>query len=321
MNAGALNPQSLSFSTRDMPEKERVPYWREVFGRHIIRVEFEPRSDEPFEARAMLWSVPGLRAHWPTYRGPARLRRTRELIAQTDESVALLIDRKGSLRWSQRGAETQLVRSSAVIALQTEPAEMNFPSADYMAIVAPLRAIAPLTGCLEDRSRYIPAGTEALALLPDCVRMLRGLSDPHVIERSVTYVYDLMALALGATRDGAAIANGRGLRAARLNAVKADIAANLTARDLSVATVALRQRVTPRYIQMLFDGEGTTFSQFVLGERLACARRMLLDPHQAHKSIGAIAFASGFGDLSHFNHAFRRRYGATPSEVRREKAD
>ena len=103
--------------------------------------------------------------------------------------------------------------------------------------------------------------------------------------------------------------------------MKADIAANLTARDLSVATVALRQRVTPRYIQMLFDGEGTTFSQFVLGERLACARRMLLDPHQAHKSIGAIAFASGFGDLSHFNHAFRRRYGATPSEVRREKAD
>jgi len=140
MNAGALNPQSLSFSTRDMPEKERVPYWREVFGRHIIRVEFEPRSDEPFEARAMLWSVPGLRAHWPTYKGPARLRRTRELIAQTDESVALLIDRKGSLRWSQRGAETQLVRSSAVIALQTEPAEMNL----YRLPTPPWEAHCPL---------------------------------------------------------------------------------------------------------------------------------------------------------------------------------
>ena len=33
-----------------------------------------------------------------------------------------------------------------------------------------------------------------------------------------------------------------------------------------------------------------------------------------------IAYASGFGELSHFNHAFRRRYGATPSEVRREQA-
>ena len=85
---------------------------------------------------------------------------------------------------------------------------MIFPSADYMAIIAPLRAIAPLTKGLEDR-RYIPAGTEALALLPACLRMLRGLSDPHVIERSVTYVYDLMALALGATSEAAAIAYAR----------------------------------------------------------------------------------------------------------------
>ena len=79
--------------------------------------------------------------------------------------------------------------------------------------------------------------------------------------------------------------------------------------------------MTPRYIHMLFDGEGTTFSQYVLAERLACGRRVLLDPRHAHQSIGAIAYASGFGDLSHFNHAFRRRYGATPSEVRREQSE
>ncbi len=318
MKACESPPQSLSFSTRDLPEKERVPYWRDVFGRHVIRVDFTPKSDAPFEAEGSLWAVPGLRAHWSLYKGAAQLRRTRELISQTDESVALLIDRKGSIRWSQHGAELQLARCSAVLALQAEPAEMIFPSADYMAIIAPLRAIAPLTRHVEER-RHIPAGTEALALLPGYLRMLRGLSDPCVIERSVTYVYDLMALALGATRDAAAIANGRGLRAARLRAVKADIAANLTTRDLSVATVAHRQRVTPRYIHVLFDGEGTTFSQFVLSERLAYAHRLLLNSRNAPQSIGAIAYASGFGDLSHFNHAFRRRYGATPSEVRREQ--
>ena len=147
--------------------------------------------------------------------------------------------------------------------------------------------------------------------------MLRDVSDPRVIERSVTYVYDLMALALGATQEAAAIANARGMRIARFQAVKADIAANLTSRDLSVTAVALRQRVTPRYIHVLFDGAGTTFSQFVLAERLAYVRRLLRDPRHAHQPISAIAYDSGFGDLSHFNHAFRRRYGATPSEVRR----
>jgi len=69
-------------------------------------------------------------------------------------------------------------------------------------------------------------------------------------------------------------------------------------------------------VQALFESDGTTFSQFLLGERLARVYRMLHDPLQAPRSVSAIAYEAGFGDLSHFNRAFRRRYGATPSDVR-----
>jgi transcriptional regulator GlxA family with amidase domain len=67
---------------------------------------------------------------------------------------------------------------------------------------------------------------------------------------------------------------------------------------------------------LLFAGEETTFTEFVLRERLALARRILIDPRFAGHTISAIAFESGFGDLSYFNHAFRRHYGATPSDIR-----
>jgi AraC-like DNA-binding protein len=67
---------------------------------------------------------------------------------------------------------------------------------------------------------------------------------------------------------------------------------------------------------MLFEAEGTTFSQYVLGQRLALAHRLLTDPRDARSTITAIAFDAGFGDLSSFNRAFRRAYGATPSDVR-----
>jgi AraC-like DNA-binding protein len=132
----------------------------------------------------------------------------------------------------------------------------------------------------------------------------------------VSHVYDLAALAMGATRDTAEIANNRGLRAARLREIKSDITANLWRDSLSVGEIAIRQRVTPRYVQMLFEEEGTTFTEFVLEMRLDRAHRMLADPRWADRNISTIAFDAGFGDLSYFNRTFRRRFGRTPSDVR-----
>jgi AraC-like DNA-binding protein len=43
---------------------------------------------------------------------------------------------------------------------------------------------------------------------------------------------------------------------------------------------------------------------------------MLRDSRHRERPVSAIAFACGFGDLSYFNRAFRRRYCATPSDVR-----
>ena len=43
---------------------------------------------------------------------------------------------------------------------------------------------------------------------------------------------------------------------------------------------------------------------------------MLTYPRRRHLAIIDIAFAAGFGDVSHFNRVFRRRFGDTPSGVR-----
>ena len=38
-------------------------------------------------------------------------------------------------------------------------------------------------------------------------------------------------------------------------------------------------------------------------------------------TMTAIAFASGFSDLSHFQRRFRRRYGTPPSDLRAGQAN
>jgi AraC-like DNA-binding protein len=123
-------------------------------------------------------------------------------------------------------------------------------------------------------------------------------------------------MTLGATLDGAEIASKRGLRAARLRAIITDILENLTKPQLTVTAVALRQGITPRYVHLVLEGQGTTFSEFVLNARLVHALRMLTNPRLAGMTITNIAFASGFGDLSYFDRTFRRRFGGTPSDVR-----
>ena len=83
-----------------------------------------------------------------------------------------------------------------------------------------------------------------------------------------------------------------------------------------MSALAARQHCTARFVQRLFELEGTTFTEYVLAERLALAQRMLTDPRRAGEKISSIAYDCGFGDVSYFNRMFRRRYGAVPSEVR-----
>jgi AraC-like DNA-binding protein len=98
------------------------------------------------------------------------------------------------------------------------------------------------------------------------------------------------------SRDAAETAKSPGVRAARLHAIKTDILNGLSRQDLSLAGLAARHGVTTRYVQMLFESEGTTFSRFLLDRRLSRAHRMLSDPRLAERTISAIAYEAGFGD-------------------------
>ena len=203
----------------------------------------------------------------------------------------------------------------AIGPLHAEPATMTTSQADYIGLVVPRAALVPLAEDVKHVAmRLIPPDNGALRLLTKYLGIVRddaALITPELRHCGVTHIHDLIAMVLGATRDGATIANGRGVRAGRLKAIKADILENLSDPGLTVTAVALRLPPLP------FETEQEpAFSEFVLGQRLMRTRRMLFEPRFAGLNVSAIAFAAGFGDLSYFNRTFRRRFGAAPSELR-----
>ncbi|SKB04183.1 AraC-type DNA-binding protein [Prosthecobacter debontii] len=60
---------------------------------------------------------------------------------------------------------------------------------------------------------------------------------------------------------------------------------------------------------------GRTFIETLIQIRLASAQALL---RESTDTIAAVAYACGFEDLSNFNRQFRRAYGITPSEARRQ---
>ncbi|WZB63999.1 helix-turn-helix domain-containing protein [Achromobacter xylosoxidans] len=80
-------------------------------------------------------------------------------------------------------------------------------------------------------------------------------------------------------------------------------------------------RVSRRYLYNLFAQASTTPADFILSARLERCRDMLCDAAQAARQIGDIAFRYGFSDAARFSHAFRRRYGVSPSEYRRRAVE
>jgi AraC-like DNA-binding protein len=307
----------LRFSTDDLPERDRLAVLREVHGRLTARTEIEPTRGVPLHFRTIARLLPGLVIS-SFSASSASVRRTREMLADGNDDILLTVSPTGLV--SHLGRELMANPGDAVLfSLADSMSTKTVPVSHGLNVALQRRVLARLVPDVEDRLlRPISSQTEALRLLINYVRLAedQSLATRELCQLMVSHVYDLVALAFGAMRDASEIAKARGLRAARLHAIKTEIVNGLNRHDLSLPGLAAHHGVTPRYVQMLFESEGTTFSQFLLGQRLAQAHRMLRDPRFANGTISAIAYAAGFGDLSHFNRTFRRRYGESPSDVR-----
>jgi len=310
----------IQFSTDSVPARERLSYFREALGRSFTRLDLGPYDDRPVRYEATVHGFDGLGVIWGRTNGNIG-RRTQPLLTDGNDDFIFGTILSGCSLPSQAGREFRMDAGTAVLLSCGDVGAKDYPvPTEFLTLRIPRPLLNGVAAKPEDAlARPIPADTEALRLLVRYVQLTlknQQLTSPELRRLFTAHIHDLVALALGATRDAANIAYGRGMRAARLQAAKAFITKNIHRADLSAKTVATHLGVTPRYVHLLFENEGLSCSKFVVERRLVRAYEMLFDSQCSERTITAIAYTAGFSDLSHFNRAFCRRFGMTPSDVR-----
>jgi AraC-like DNA-binding protein len=319
-NARRIREGAIDLKIRAPVADGRFDDWREAFGRVFLRLDILPKG-EMFNTDVSLRAMPGLGLGSITT-SACSLSRTPELLADGQDDIGLIALLGGRGRAMDcQGREVELRPGEAVFLRNGHQGIVEYTDdTRHVCFTIPERALSPFVTDLDAACmQAINVGTGPLALLLRYAQIIVADETvlPHTGAAIARHVHDLAAIVMTRSPELAAALSCRGARsAARLAAIKAEIGLQLGNSALSVVSIAARLGITPRYIAKLFEQDGTSFSTFVMEQRLGLAYSLLEDPWRTGISISTLALTAGFGDISHFNKCFRRRYGMTPSDVR-----
>jgi hypothetical protein len=203
----------------DLPPRERVEAYRQML-RLITgggRFDVEASGDN-FDFSGNAFALPGLGVA-QVDSSAVRVSRMRGMAVDESRDLILSVYHDGSGLLEQRGREAAVRGHGAFLALAHEPGVMQRTAARVTNYMLHSSDLAPAIPILDSALvTAMPLDAEPIRLLIGYTDLLfrQGVPDGEELRSlAVRHIHDLVVLALGATRDAAEIAKGRGLRAAR----------------------------------------------------------------------------------------------------------
>jgi AraC-like DNA-binding protein len=135
--------------------------------------------------------------------------------------------------------------------------------------------------------------------------------------RVANNILDLVAAALS-SRQGPALET-TSVCAATLRRSKESIEQRLDDENLTCATIAAQHRMSVRYINNLFERDGSSLARWTRMRRLERCRQDLENPALRARPIYEIAYSHGFKNVPHFNRLFKGRFGCSPHALRQKQ--
>jgi acetamidase/formamidase/AraC-like DNA-binding protein len=305
------------FTTESYPAQQRPDAWRETLQSHRLQ------PDAGIHSSALYGTLVAGR----TPRGMELARiasspQTLERLGEGSDAVWLALHLAGNATLLDGDRATEVQPGDIVYGPTTAAPSLVFRSnfRQFMITVPgpALKARLPGAftigvGCLGGRSGMGRMFAGTLGALSEAFDTL-GADEIAPIETTLS---EFIVSSLTHTEPGASVRMNAS-HAATMRRMRQYIESGLSDADLTLASLARRERVSERLVQKLFESSGQTFSAYVRQRRLERCRSDLGNRLYGHLSISDICFRWGFNDSAHFSHAFRDAYDISPRQYRQQ---
>ena len=315
-------PNRFSIFHRGPSKGPDFEAWREGICRGFCRLDVGPAEDDYIDCHNEFARVHSVVIATPKG-GSVRFARTRNLLDDGCDDLVLISATRGTVRVTQGSKAIDLTAGQMCLTEMNVVGTADLKSGGgFTTARFPRRLLLQVAPSAESQlARPLGHDRPLGAMIDRYFQLCNDVAgDLDVLgqKAAAQHLADLVGLLLGTRGEQKDLIGQGGFSAARLNLMKADVLRNLDQSDLTIESVARTCALSGRQAQRLFASAGTTFSEFVLEQRLLLARRLLLQEQGRHRKVSDIAYTAGFNDLSYFHRSFRRRFGMTPSNMRTE---
>jgi AraC-like DNA-binding protein len=309
------NPIVAVRSTEALANEERFQYWADVVTQTFVPLECDAPDRARFRGDIRHRQI-GLIGITDVAASAMRARRTPATIARSpSDDLIVVLHLRGPCHTGQRSGAVELLPGDGAIVAADEHYFFEFADCfRQLVLKVPKRLLA------EERiERHRP---RSLVLASGPARLLQklalsSLDDPVAFSADEELgiegaLAELLRAAMILSGAGGSVCDGL----PRYSDACVFIRRHLADPELNPDAVASHVKMSTRNLARLFARHGTTIERAIWTERLAAARRDLLDPRLSDRSVTDIAFSSGFSDAAHFSRRFSKAYGHAPSEAR-----
>lgn len=311
------------FCTEQQASNQRLEWLKEVIGREYANVDVgTPDQLNLYNDMLIYPWQQGLRLSPIKSNAISIERLPKEPEQTTQDSYFGVLLTEGQYKLEQGGREVFLKPGDMTLYDATEPHRVTTPGPFSKVIISIPRflldqRIANISRLTASKLATVQ-GTGAItaSMISSTVNQL-GQLDEAAFQALSDPLLELFTLSLWDVAGKPKLMSRH--RSQALIRAKQFIACNLTEPELKAGDIASAMRLSPRYINNLFNEENTSLMRYLTQQRLGRSRHYLASHLHAHLSITEIAMQAGFKNMAHFSRIFREYYGMSPRDYRQQQ--